>query len=84
MVNRTAKSDRAAGPSGAVMASRTISLRLDGFSDTSFLLRIPVAEGSSSLLPPRPSSRKPMIACEVVVSVLTEIARQLPPGRCVT
>jgi len=25
-----------------------------------------------------------MVACEPVVSLLTEIARQLQPGRCVT
>jgi hypothetical protein len=24
------------------------------------------------------------VACEPVVSVLTEVAKQLPPGRCIT
>jgi hypothetical protein len=27
---------------------------------------------------------KPMVACEPVVSVLTEVAHKLQPGRCVT
>jgi hypothetical protein len=78
------KSDRATGPSGVAMQSNTISLRLDGFADTSFLVRLPVAQGGSSLAPAGSGVRKPMIACEPVVSVLTEIARRLEPGSCVT
>ena|SRR5579859_1390840 len=84
-VNRTAKADRAAGTVGSPAQTRTISLRLDGFSDTSFLVRIPVAGGSSSAPPPAKfGDRKMAVACEPVVSVLTEIAKRLQPGRCVT
>ncbi len=74
---------------------RTISLRLDGLADTSILVRIPVAnqpgaqpakEARDSLTPSqtKPGERKATVACEPVVSVLVEIARQLQPGRCVT
>jgi hypothetical protein len=85
-INRAAKADRATGMVASAAPTRTVSLRFDGLSDTSVLVRIPVvrdARGSSS-----PSlikgERKPTVACEPVVSVLTEIAKQLQPGRCVT
>jgi hypothetical protein len=32
----------------------------------------------------KPGDRKLAVACEPPVSVLTEIAKQLQPGRCVT
>jgi hypothetical protein len=89
-VNRGAKADRALGPAGSPALTRTVSVRLDGFSTTTFLLRVPLAVplagGSpvSAAPPSKPGARKPMIACEPVVSVLTEVARQLQPGRCVT
>jgi hypothetical protein len=87
-VNRVAKADRVAGIAGSAAHTRTISLRLTGFSDTSFLLRVPVAIGSgnSSSAPSgtRPGNRKLTVACEPVVSVLTEVAKLLEPGRCVT
>jgi hypothetical protein len=84
-VNRAAKADRA-GVVANTAQTRTISLRLDGLSDTSVLVRIPVvreARGSSSLVT-KSGDRKMTLACEPVVSVLTEIAKQLQPGRCVT
>jgi hypothetical protein len=85
-VNRGAKADRAPGSAGSPALMRTVSVRLDGFSTTTFLLRVPSAGGSPvSATPPAKSGvRRPMIACEPVVSVLTEVARQLQPGRCVT
>jgi hypothetical protein len=33
---------------------------------------------------PKSFDRKLTVACEPVVSVLTEVAKQLQPGRCVT
>ena len=42
-INRAAKADRAAGVSASVRRTQTISLRLDGLSDTSVLVRVPVA-----------------------------------------
>jgi hypothetical protein len=84
-VNRSAKADRAAGPSGSPASLRTISLTPNGASDTIVLMRIPVARAvpSSALAPVKPVIRKPAVACEPVVSVLTEVARRLEPGRCV-
>jgi len=32
----------------------------------------------------KPGDRKMTVACEPVVSVLTEVAKLLQPGRCVT
>ena len=87
-INRAAKADRAAGVAGSPAQTRTISLRLNGFADTSFLVRVPVAHGADNALSVpsaiRPGGRRMMVACEPVVSVLTEVAKRLQPGRCVT
>lgn len=87
-VNRATKADRLASVAGSPSQTRTISLRLDGFSDTSFLVRVPVANGAgnSSSAPSgtKSGNRKLTVACEPVVSVLTEVAKLLQPGRCVT
>jgi hypothetical protein len=82
-VNRGAKSDRAVSPSGLAAQTKTVSIRLEGFWGTSLLLRVPMAEGSFSPAPAQPAIRKPMVACEAVVSVLTEVAKRLQPGRCI-
>jgi hypothetical protein len=86
-INRAAKADRIAA-AGGVSQTQTISLQLDGFAATSFLVRVPVANGgdNSSSTPPATKLRggKPMVACEPVVSLLTEVAKLLQPGRCVT
>ena len=87
-INRTAKADRISGQVAAAAPTRTILLRLDSFTDTSVLLRVPVAKeaGNGSFAPSaiKSGDRKTAFACEPVVSVLTEIAKQLAPGRCVT
>ena len=87
-VNRATKADRVAGVAGSPAQTRTIALRLEGFSDTSFLLRVLVANGAdNALFGPaviKPGSREMMLACEPVVSVLTEVAKRLQPGRCLT
>jgi hypothetical protein len=91
-VNRAAKADRAEpdrGSSAASARTRTISIRLDGLADTSVLIRIPAVRESGNLTPPpllpaRPAERKLTVACEPVVSTLTEVAKLLQPGRCVT
>jgi preprotein translocase subunit SecF len=86
-VNRSAKSDRAAGVSEPREETRTISVRLDALSDTSILLRLPVPRDARN----RPSTPllksgdgKMTVACEPMVSMLTEVAKLLQPGRCVT
>ena len=85
-INRAAKADRATRVAGP--ATQTISLRLSGFSDTSFLVRIPIAQaarkGSSIPSMIKSGDGKMAVACEPIVSILTELATRLEPGRCVT
>ncbi len=84
-INRETKADRAGIPATA-LKTRTISVSVDGLSDTSILVRVPVARHEARNTAPAPT-RLPVartVACEPVVSVLTEVARQLQPGRCVT
>jgi hypothetical protein len=88
-VNRGSKADRVAAVAGSPASTRTVSLKLDSFSDTTFLVRIPTSSAGSAASSPvasptRSSVRKPVVACEPVVSVLTEVAKRLEPGRCVT
>jgi hypothetical protein len=87
-VNRTAKADRAARVAAPASQSRTISLRLDALSATSVLVRIPFAQearnGVSARSITKSPDRKMAVACEPMVSILTEVAKQLQPGRCVT
>lgn len=90
-INREAKADRAARPAGPVMPTNTISFRLNGLSDTSVLVRMPVTpEASKGAAAPLltktglTKSGRTTLACEPVVSVLTEVAKHLQPGRCVT
>lgn len=84
-VNRAAKADRVSAMVASAVPTRTVLLRLDGLSDTSVIVRLPVpqqARNGSSFL--TKGDRKMAVACEPMVSVLTEVARQLQPGRCVT
>jgi hypothetical protein len=87
-INRAAKADRDARLATPAARTRTISLRLRGLSDTSVLVRSPAADiarsGSSAPSMVRSGSGTAAVACEPVVSVLTEVAKQLEPGRCVT
>jgi hypothetical protein len=87
-INRAAKTDRAVRIGGAQIPTRTVSLRLNDLANTSVLIRIPVVHettsGSSTSMFVKPGQGKPTVACEPVVSVLTEVAKSLQPGRCVT
>jgi hypothetical protein len=91
-INRAAKADRADGAAGSAAPTRTISLRLDALTATSVLIRLPVTQGNGKEArnnvpaPPvaKPQVRKTTVACEPPVSVLTEVAKRLEPGRCVT
>lgn len=87
-INREAKGDRPAGIARSAIPTRTISLKLNGFADTSVLVRVPVAQArrDHSAAPSwlKPGTEKRAVACEPVVSVLTEVAKLLQPGRCVT
>lgn len=88
-VNRLAKADRLAEIKPAAVSTRTVSMRLNDLADTSVLLRVPATIDTGNARPPvllqnQKVRRKPTIACEPVVSSLTEVARLLQPGRCVT
>jgi hypothetical protein len=85
-INRAPKADRADLPANA-LKTRTISVSVDGLSDTSILVRVPVARHEARNTAPPATAKQPVartVACEPVVSVLTEVAKQLQPGRCVT
>jgi hypothetical protein len=79
VINRATKSDRAAVAAAPAPRTDTIALRLGGLSNMSVLLRVPAAQALRAL--PKAQST---FACEPVVSVLTAVAKQLPPGRCIT
>jgi hypothetical protein len=86
-VNRAAKADRApVAPSPG--QTQTVALRFDSLADTSILIRVPIANDEARGRPAPPqvnkSGGRKTIACEPVVSVLTEVAKQLQPGRCIT
>lgn len=94
-VNRATKADRG-NLQMPYVQGRTVSVRLESLPDTSILIRIPGSyrqeardhHGSKSsaggAAPAMMHHAKRTVACEPVVSVLTEIAKQLQPGRCVT
>jgi len=82
-VNRAGKSDRAVS-AAAIQPGQTVAVGLVG---QSVLVRIAPDKIGQALrargeLKPTPQ-RKAIVACEPVVSVLTEVAKQLQPGRCV-
>jgi len=86
-VNRSDKSDRLADPKIAVVPSRTVALRLNDLANTSVVLRVPPAQARTTKPPPvllQNHIVAPTLACEPMVSALTEIVRLLQPGRCVT
>ena len=92
-INRATKADRVGGAAGATVApTRTISLRQDVLTDTSVLIRLPAAKetdkearnGSPAPSGMKSQARKATVACEPPVSVLTEVAKRLEPGRCIT
>jgi hypothetical protein len=89
-VNRAAKGDRAA-LMPATVKTETIALKFDSLAETSVLIRVAVTREEARSRPVAPSAIKPgphksknTLACEPVVSVLTEVAKLLQPGRCVT
>ncbi|WP_339036716.1 hypothetical protein WHZ78_04160 [Bradyrhizobium symbiodeficiens] len=86
-INRSRKSDRLANIKQGV-PTRTVSMRLNDLPATSVLLRVPAVIETGSAKPlltlQKPGRNKPTIACEPMVSSLTEVAKLLQPGRCVT
>ena len=94
-VNRAMKADRGSVQAQAHVAMQTFAIRPTHLIDTSVLVRVPVATPGKEAnevvrLPAAPSmlkspaASKPTVACEPMVSVLTDVAKQLAPGRCLT
>ncbi len=90
-VNRSGKADRLADLKQAAVPTRTVSMRLNDLAATSVLLRVPAVIETGNAKPPialqnqqKQGRNKPTIACEPMVSSLTEVAKLLQPGRCVT
>lgn len=86
-VSREGKGDRMRAPSGA--ASMTLAFTLSGAPESSVLMRIPTERVSAP--PPLPTAtgtpatkERKLFACEPSVSVLTSVAKELDPARCVT
>ena len=86
IVRHPGKADRLADLKPFAAPMKTVSLRLNDLADTSVLVRIPSAQARTTKPPMllRKQSGKPTLACEPVVSALTEVAGLLEPGRCVT
>jgi hypothetical protein len=93
-INRGVKADRVV-LKVAQNPTETITIRSVGLPDTSVVVRIPVAQAPAQPAareavrirpesPAKPGVAKRVIACEPPVSVLTEVAKLLQPGRCVT
>ena len=85
-VNRAAKANRDV-TKVAPGLNRTIALRFKELTDTSVLVRVPVVKEEARNRPVTPmksGKSKNAVACEPPVSVLTEVAKLLEPGRCVT
>jgi len=91
-VNRSGKGDRAAVTASVSKIGQTLSFRVQGLSDTSVLLRLAATDpapaklqaGKASTVSMTEKPQKNAVACEPPVSVLTEVARLMQPGRCVT
>lgn len=89
-VDRSAKGNRdtTVSPAGGL----TLSFRLPGLPGTSVAMRVPSGEAADALRKaPAPattgkgsSAASRPVACEPVVSVLTDVAKRLEAGRCIT
>lgn len=91
-VHRAAKSDRLDGVVRSASPQQTIELSLVGVSDTSVLVRVPIAQPGQlapvqtkpAVGPARGTATKRLVACEPIASILTEAGRTMAAGRCVT
>ncbi|MES2751615.1 MAG: hypothetical protein V4661_09615 [Pseudomonadota bacterium] len=91
-VDRSAKGDR--DTVARIAGGSTLSFKIPGTPDGSILLRVPSGEAADAVrkspapvgsTSPRGSAvGRRAIACEPSVSVLTAVAKQLEPGRCIT
>jgi len=88
IVDRSGKGDRQnVSMTRDTARDLTIGFRVPGSSDSSVLMRMPLREVAKNVTTPGGQSAsvpRRVVACEPSVSVLTPIARQLGPARCVT
>jgi hypothetical protein len=88
-VNRGAKSDRSEASSNTA-ERRTIVFQHPEVPSTTVALRLWETAGAARNRPALKDGKAPAdkrrqaVACEGMVSALTEVAKQLDPGRCVT
>jgi hypothetical protein len=86
-VNRAAKGDRQIA--GQLAEGVTISFRVPGINDQSVMMRVPSGAANADKRAPASASnsvarKRQQIACELPVSQMTAVAKQLQPGRCLT
>lgn len=81
LVNRSAKADRPIGIAPA--GGGTIVSKLASLDATSVVIRVPRAAAKTESKLQRKADRRP-VACEAPASVLTEVAKLMESGRCVT
>ena len=88
-VNRTTKGDRSESSSNTAEA-RTIIFQHPDLQSTTVALRLWESANAAKIRPALKDGKAPAekpkqaVACEGVVSALTEVAKQLEAGRCVT
>lgn len=85
-INRGAKADRIAGTM-QISGKPAVVVKVEGLDRTSVAIKPqaqPKQEARIGSRYPAEQRVKRVVACEPVVSVLTEVARHLEPGRCVT
>jgi hypothetical protein len=82
-VNREAKADRAAG---AAIDGRSVTMAFEvpALPNTTLIVRVPTENAANTppKSPERSSPARRTTACEPSVSVLTAVAKQLQPSRC--
>lgn len=86
-INRGAKADRVAGVRHSLGQSKTLSFQVDHMPDTLVLVRVSavrIEPAISDKMTKTATAKKSTLACEPVVSVLTDVAKVLEPGRCLT
>jgi len=89
LVNRSAKTSRDALVSREVKTV-TVAFQMGNLKNTSVVMRLPVAEAprrrtiDNNPMKAKNKNRKTIIACEPIVSALTDAAKQLQPARCIT
>ncbi|MBI3700981.1 MAG: hypothetical protein HY242_11130 [Afipia sp.] len=84
-INRAVKGDRQVASQSA--EGVTISFRVPGIADQSVMMRVPSEVASAATRGPAAANetavrKRQQIACELTVSQMTAVAKQLQPGRC--